>query len=544
MRPPASRARRSARSAGMPSATSAAATASAPRYAKSTRWQRERIVGSSWSAPDVTRMITARGGGSSSVLSSLLAAASLSRSRSASNSITTLRSPSIGLRDTSSTTACASSMRIWVAGGSISTTSGCTPRSTRSHERSSVSVVIKAAAKQRAASSTPLPRGPDEQIGVHRAAGGALQLHHRTVLPGDPGPVIGCHHVRHPASNGATASRTTLGDLCRRHRRRRPRSTRATARGRGTRRAPMRGTRSPPARAGRVSSRTTSTVRSAHGVGDRVGHVEQHHDVGREAAGRDRAELLDHVDAEAAHDALVHERRRHVAVAHHPVAARQRGLDLGGDVLRAVGRHQQRLGDRRDAARDRGAARRAAPRRPRLRRARTSRPRRGPGCAATSASRAACVLFPLPSPPSSTTNRPRVQPVSARSSHGLPRPRVTARLPLRAFVGRRLVVGLVVGSARDRGCDGRRLDQTERDELERPLLGHRRLAGCGRDPFGLADGVPREEPGDERDDPAAPQRDAHAGQRVRVRTDRHRLVAAEDAPASPSPRSRPTTARW
>ena len=77
------------------------------------RWQRDRMVGSSSSAPAVTRTIIARGGGSSIVLSSLFAAASLSRLRPR-TAATTLRSPSIGLRDTSSMMACASSTRIWV----------------------------------------------------------------------------------------------------------------------------------------------------------------------------------------------------------------------------------------------------------------------------------------------------------------------------------------------------------------------------------------------------------------------------------------------
>ena len=74
----------------------AARITSGPRYAKSTRWQRERIVASSWSAPAVTSTMSAVSGGSSRVFSSLLAACSLRRS--ASNTRIALRAPSTGLR--------------------------------------------------------------------------------------------------------------------------------------------------------------------------------------------------------------------------------------------------------------------------------------------------------------------------------------------------------------------------------------------------------------------------------------------------------------
>ncbi len=88
------RARRAARR--RPRRASAARITSGPRYAKSTRWQRDRIVSSSWSAPAVTSTMSAVSGGSSSVFSSLLAACSLRRS--ASNTRIALRAPSTGLR--------------------------------------------------------------------------------------------------------------------------------------------------------------------------------------------------------------------------------------------------------------------------------------------------------------------------------------------------------------------------------------------------------------------------------------------------------------
>ena len=100
----------------------------------------------------------------------------------------TLRAPSIGLRYTSSTIVCASSTRIWVAGGSISTTSGCTPRSTRSHERSSPSGATTCGGEApRRLLDARTPRA-DEQVGVHRSFRGALQLRHRPVLTDDRDP--------------------------------------------------------------------------------------------------------------------------------------------------------------------------------------------------------------------------------------------------------------------------------------------------------------------------------------------------------------------
>jgi hypothetical protein len=70
----------------------------------------------------VTSTINVLAGGSSRVFSSLFAAASLSRS--ASNTMIALRSPSTGLLYAASISSCACSTRIWLSAGSISTTSG------------------------------------------------------------------------------------------------------------------------------------------------------------------------------------------------------------------------------------------------------------------------------------------------------------------------------------------------------------------------------------------------------------------------------------
>ena len=132
------------------------------------------------------------------VFSSRFAAMSLRRS--APRSITTLRSPSIGLAWHSRTNRSASSFTIWVVDGSISTTSGCSPRRTSSHERSS-SPATSVAAKQRAASSTPEPRGPTSEIGVDGSRRRALQERHGLVLTDDPVPSERGH--------GCSRSRTT-----------------------------------------------------------------------------------------------------------------------------------------------------------------------------------------------------------------------------------------------------------------------------------------------------------------------------------------------
>ena len=161
--PPERRAASRASSGSTPSRSSAARTTSSARGARSMRWQRDRTVSTSSSGNAVTSRMTVRGGGSSSVFNSVLADSSRAPcSRSASNRTTTLRAPSSGARDASGMMRPRTTGPTWYVppSGSNSTTSGCAPRSTRSCARSSPSGAISAAAKQRAASSTPEPRGP------------------------------------------------------------------------------------------------------------------------------------------------------------------------------------------------------------------------------------------------------------------------------------------------------------------------------------------------------------------------------------------------
>ena len=151
-----------AASADRPSRSSAARNVSSGTGSKSTRWQRDRIVGRRSSALDDTSTMTVRAGGSSSVFSSAFAAtAGGTESFSASNSSSTLRSPSTGLRCASGSTFSRMSSTLYDAPpGSNSTTSGCSPRSTSRRVRSSSPAPMRSAAKVRAAASIPEPRGP------------------------------------------------------------------------------------------------------------------------------------------------------------------------------------------------------------------------------------------------------------------------------------------------------------------------------------------------------------------------------------------------
>ena len=158
-----------------------------------------------------------------------------------------------------------------------------------------------------------------------------------------------------------------------------------------------------------------------------------------------------------------------------------------GDVLGAVGGHEQRLGggcDRLGAVEQQLADHRTGRRRRRARRSRRTVDARAR--AARPPSRAACVLFPLPSPPSSTTNRPRVTvPLRFGRSSSVGGVGLGSRLASSASarVGR-------PATARPGRADGTRA----------ALLRHRRLAGsaaCARP----ADRPPGDEPGDERDEP-------------------------------------------
>ena len=137
------------------------------------RWQRDRIVASSASGRSVSSSTTVRGGGSSMLFSNVLP--TVGSIRSASRTMTTLRSPSIGALWISGITrgsalsrravSPARGARISLASvyvavvGSNSTTSGCAPRATSPALRGSVAPTI-AAAKARAPSTTPEPRVP------------------------------------------------------------------------------------------------------------------------------------------------------------------------------------------------------------------------------------------------------------------------------------------------------------------------------------------------------------------------------------------------
>ena len=139
----------------------AATTSASERAAKSMRWQRDRTVGSSSSGASDSSRKCVRAGGSSRVFSSLLAAGSFMRS--ASVRTITFRSASNGLVKASFIISSIWSTTTKVPAGSTSMTSGWRAERARRQALQAPqppSGQTRAAAKQRAASSTPEPRGP------------------------------------------------------------------------------------------------------------------------------------------------------------------------------------------------------------------------------------------------------------------------------------------------------------------------------------------------------------------------------------------------
>ena len=211
-------------------------------------------------------------------------------------------------------------------------------------------------------------------------------------------------HGRHPASSGATAARTrsatwsTSPSASTTTQPRAGASSRYARADRGVERAafafePVAVGTAPSARRRRRPRRSRRATSTRSGSRPAVATI---------------AELLDHVDAEPAHHALVHERRRHVAVAHDPVTAR-RARARSRSRRAARGRPPSAALPRPgvDRLRRRAAAARGSPRRSAPRPGSNVSQHREPRPRSHVARRAACVLFPLPSPPSSTTNRPR-----------------------------------------------------------------------------------------------------------------------------------------
>jgi hypothetical protein len=78
-------------------------------------------------------------------------------------------------------------------------------------------------------------------------------------------------------------------------------------------------------------------------LGDRIRNFEQEDEVGLQPPGREPQQVLERHEVELAAVALIRQRGRDVAVAHHIATAGQRGLDDLVHVLRFVGRVEQRL---------------------------------------------------------------------------------------------------------------------------------------------------------------------------------------------------------
>ena len=112
--------------------------------------------------------------------------------------------------------------------------------------------------------------------------------------------------------------------------------------GRGTRTGPARGTPATRSPAGRRRRRAADPAPARPRV-----DVEQHDQVGLEAAGRPGGQPGDLLDRQRAAGALVGQRRVDVPVADHHRAAGQRRAHDGGHVVGPVGGVEQRLGARR-----------------------------------------------------------------------------------------------------------------------------------------------------------------------------------------------------
>ncbi len=159
---------------------------------------------------------------------------------------------------------------------------------------------------------------------------------------------------------------------------------------------------------------------------DRRRHVEDEGEIGHGGADRHAFEAADQLGVDLAERALIDAGGIDEAVADHPFAVHQRRPDRRAHVIVARGREQDRLGlgaerlgdaGEQDVADDLGAGRAA-----RLAREHDLDAERS----SRSASAAAWVDLPLPSPPSKVMKRPRINPVSAASM----RPKTT---PLRAW---------------------------------------------------------------------------------------------------------------
>ncbi len=113
------------------------------------------------------------------------------------------------------------------------------------------------------------------------------------------------------------------------------------------------------------------TARILSALGDLVIDVDDDDHIWRGAPGGSLVHRRHDLDAEAACDTLVDERRRHIPVAHHPRAAGESRPHHLVEVLRAISRHQQRFGRGRDriaAVQQLAANSRTQGRRPRLER--------------------------------------------------------------------------------------------------------------------------------------------------------------------------------
>src|SRR6266540_7215877 len=327
------------------SAARAAARAAGGRLANPSVRARDGTVPTSPSTLRATSTNTTPGWGSSSTLSSALAAASVMRS--ASSRMNTATRPSWCVREASSRTARTSSTSRLSPSGMIRCTSGWTPRSTR-RQTSQVPAPpagqLRAAAKARATWTLPMPGGPANS---HAWVTRSLWSASRRTATASGWPTISSQTDTAAFHAREHARADLLGNLLGGCLGVDHQEAVGLLGGQGAER--------PCHRPVELQLLAFDAVALPGGPGEAGGGVEIQEDdeLRQDPGGRPAVDALDRVAAEAAGDALVGEGGIQIAVAQDRGATVERRPDHLLDVLRAGGCEQQRLRPRVEVGRDR-----------------------------------------------------------------------------------------------------------------------------------------------------------------------------------------------
>src|SRR6266540_272006 len=327
------------------SAARAAARAAGGRLANPSVRARDGTVPTSPSTLRATSTNTTPGWGSSSTLSSALAAASVMRS--ASSRMNTATRPSWCVREASSRTARTSSTSRLSPSGMIRCTSGWTPRSTRrqtSQVPSPPAGQLRAAANARATWILPTPGGPANS---HAWVTRSLLTASRRTATASGWPTTSSQTDTAALHAGEHAGAHLLGDLVGRGGGGDHQEAVGLLGGEGAERPGHL-----PVEVQLLALDAVAPPGPPGEAGGRV-EVEQDDEVRQDACGRPVVDPFDLLAAEAAADALVGEGRVEETVAEDHGATVERRPDHLLDELRAGGREQQRLRPRVEVASDR-----------------------------------------------------------------------------------------------------------------------------------------------------------------------------------------------